>query len=73
MNPLHLPFLGMSFQDPRLLTRKAPQWSHVDAAALPTVWTTVEVALKDLAKLKVRWSWRSWGPSGYVKHSYGKP
>jgi hypothetical protein len=39
-------------EEPRLLTRTAPKWSHFDAAALPTVWSTVEVALNDLAKLK---------------------
>lgn len=41
-----------AIKEPRLLTRTAPKWSHFDAAALPTVWSTVEVALNDLAKLK---------------------
>eukprot|EP00435_Cladocopium_sp_Y103_P035571 s1052_g9.t1 len=41
-----------AIKEPRLLTPLCQSWSHLDAAALPTVWSTTEVALNDLAKLK---------------------
>ncbi|CAE7420883.1 pikAI [Symbiodinium sp. CCMP2456] len=39
-------------KEPRLLVERPVSWSHVEAAALPTVFTTVDMALCHLAGLK---------------------
>lgn len=39
-------------QEPRCLVPRPVTWSHRDAAALPTVFTTVHLAFKELAKLQ---------------------
>ena len=47
-------FLHSSVQEPRLLVERPASWSHAEAAALPTVFTTVDMALCELAGLKAR-------------------
>ena len=45
---------GHSFrQEPKLLAKRPLKWSFTDAAALPTVFATVDEAFRD-ADLKVR-------------------
>lgn len=39
-------------QEPRCLVPRPVTWSHRDACALPTVFTTVHLAFKELAKLQ---------------------
>ena len=43
---------GFVAQDSRLLVDRPPKWSHAEAAALPTVFTTVDMALGELACLQ---------------------
>ena len=53
----HDDFRGiLNWQEPKLLIERPTSWSHIDAAALPTVFTTVEVALNELANLQARYS-----------------
>ncbi|CAE7415002.1 pikAI [Symbiodinium natans] len=39
-------------KEPRLLAQRPPRWSHAEAAALPTVFTTVDMAFGKLADLQ---------------------
>lgn len=41
-----------TIKEPRLLVERPASWSHAEAAALPTVFTTVDMALCELAGLK---------------------